>query len=31
MDGWQESKGIAGEIEIAKSFGIPVEYMEVSE
>ncbi len=28
MDGWRESKGIAGEIEIARELGIPVEYME---
>jgi hypothetical protein len=28
MAGWQDSKGIAGEIEIANSLGIPVEYME---
>lgn len=27
MDGWRESKGIAGEIEIACELGIPVEYV----
>jgi hypothetical protein len=30
IDGWQESKGIAGEIAIALQLGIPVEYMEWS-
>ena len=30
-DGWQTSIGVAEEIKIAKSLGIPVEYMEVSE
>jgi hypothetical protein len=28
LDGWDESKGIAGEIAIATSLGIPVEYVE---
>ena len=28
MPGWQESKGIAGEIAIAERMGIPVEYMD---
>ena len=28
MEGWEESKGIAGEIAIANELGIPVEYME---
>lgn len=28
MDGWDTSKGIAGEIEIAREFGVLVEYME---
>jgi hypothetical protein len=29
MDGWQESRGVAAEIAIAKELGIPVEYLEV--
>lgn len=29
MEGWEQSKGIAGEIEIAKKLGIPVEFLEV--
>lgn len=28
MSGWEESKGIAGEIAIAKEMGIPVEYLD---
>ena len=28
MPGWEQSKGIAGEIRIAKEKGIPVEYMD---
>jgi len=28
LDGWQESIGVKGEVEIAEEFGIPVEYME---
>jgi hypothetical protein len=31
MDGWQESKGIAAELEIARELGKPVSYMEVPE
>ena len=30
MDGWDTSKGIAGEIEIARECGVPVKYMEAS-
>lgn len=26
LDGWQESKGVAAEIKIAKDLGLPVEY-----
>lgn len=29
MNGWQESRGVAAEVEIAKELGIPVEYLEV--
>lgn len=29
MEGWEQSKGIAGEINIAKSLKLPVEFMEV--
>lgn len=29
MEGWEQSRGISGEIEIAKSLGLPIEYMEV--
>lgn len=28
MDGWEQSRGIAGEIEIAATLGKPIEYME---
>lgn len=28
LDGWEASKGVAAEIEIAEEFGIQVEYME---
>ena len=28
LPGWEQSKGIAAELEIAKELGIPVEYME---
>jgi hypothetical protein len=28
MDGWRESKGIAGEVAIAAELGIPVEYID---
>ena len=27
MDGWRESRGIAGEIEIARTLGLPVRYL----
>lgn len=30
LDGWQESRGIAAEIEIAKEAGIPITYMNES-
>jgi len=29
MDGWRESKGIAGEIKLARQMGIPVEFHSV--
>ena len=29
LDGWQHSRGVAAEIEIARELGIPVEYLEV--
>lgn len=29
LNGWEESVGIAAEIEIANGFGIPVEYMDL--
>ena len=28
LDGWEESKGVKAEIEIATELGIPIEYME---
>lgn len=28
LDGWKESKGVQAEIEIAKEFGLPIEYMD---
>ena len=31
MDGWEQSKGIAGELEIARELGIPIGYIEPSE
>jgi hypothetical protein len=27
LDGWEESKGVAAEIAIAKEMGIPIEYL----
>ena len=29
MEGWEESKGVQAEIEIAKDRGIPIEYLEI--
>jgi hypothetical protein len=29
MDGWQDSKGVAGEIKLARQMGIPVEFHSV--
>lgn len=31
LDGWKESKGVTGEIAIAKELGIPIEYLEYNE
>jgi len=31
LDGWHESTGVAGEIEIASSLGLPVSYVDVEE
>ncbi len=31
MDGWQDSKGIAGEIAIATELGLPIHYIETGE
>ena len=28
LDGWKESKGVTGEVEIAVDLGIPIEYLE---
>ena len=30
LPGWEESRGVAGEIAIAKEMGIPIEYIEPS-
>jgi len=31
LDGWEESQGVQGEIEMAKALGMPIEYREVSD
>jgi len=28
LDGWETSKGVQGEIEIAKEFGLPIDYID---
>ena len=29
LDGWEESKGVTAEIEIAEKYGIPIEFLEI--
>lgn len=31
LDGWKESKGVQGEIQIAEQLGLPIEYYEIKQ